>query len=79
MMTVFTEDEMLILAMYMAGSRVEAIESLEEALTESDYPDAAELISGALEKLALITDEDYLQQDLDEYSGMLEDIRSEDA
>ena len=79
MMTVFTEDEMLILAMYMAGSRVEAIESLKEALTETDGPDAAELISGVLEKLSLITDEDYPQQDLGEYEGMLEDIRSEDA
>ena len=79
MMTVFTEDEMLILAMYMAGSRVEAIESLEEALTETDDPDAGELISGALEKLTKLTDEEYLRIDYSEYEGILEDIRSEDT
>ena len=74
----FLEDEMLILAMYRAGSREASLDLMEEALfaLEQD-PDMAALLSTTINKLTQITDDEYLDIGFSEYEEQLNDISSE--
>jgi len=75
----FTEDEMLIMAMYKADSKDACLDLMEEALfaLEQD-PVMAELIGDTINKLTQLTDEEYLQIDFSEYDHQLDSIKDED-
>ena len=76
----FTDDEMLIMAMYKADSKDDSLDLMEEALfaLEQD-PAMAELIGETINKLTQLTDEEYLQIDFSEYDHQLDSIMEEDS
>ena len=78
MKTEFYEDEMMILAMYKEPSREESIKAMQAVLKDlSDEPDMLELVQETIAKLSQITDEEYIQIDLEGYNAEPEDISAE--
>lgn len=78
MTTVFTEEEMILLASGSRGNRMEAIAWLKEMYhTVEDDADMQELIEEVISKLIDITDEEYLQIDLSEYDTWIGDMQDE--
>lgn len=75
----FTEDEMIMLAMYKAESKDASLDLMEEALfaIEQD-PVMAELIGETINKVTQLRNEEYLQMDLSGYEEELERISAED-
>ena len=75
----FTEDEMLIMAMYKADSKDASLDLMEEALfaLEQD-PAMAELIGETINKLTQLTNEEYRQMDFSDYDHQLDSIMDED-
>lgn len=74
----FTEDEMLILAIYQEDSKDESLRAIEETLVELEAGDImAELLLDTIAKLGQITNEEYLQLDLREYDVQLDAIVAE--
>ena len=75
----FTEDEMLIMAMYKADSKDACLDLMEEALFALEHdPAMAELIGETINKLTQFTDEEYLQMDFSDYDHQLDSIMDED-
>lgn len=75
MKTEFTEDEMLIQAIYEADSRQESIKLIQEALPElMRDPDMTELMLDTADKLELISDDEYLELDLSDYHQEIEEL-----
>ena len=78
MTTVFTEEEMILLASGSRGNRMEAIAWLKEMYhTVEDDADMQELIEEVISKLIDITDEEYLQIDLSGYDTWIGDMQDE--
>lgn len=68
----FDEDELIALALFDEGSRSDTIASITEELPYieedgADEPEIINVIKNVLSKLKTISDEEYLQLDLDEY------------
>lgn len=64
----FTEDEMVVLAMQEAETRSECLEKLDVLIPElSEDPDMQELVQDASDKLAQITDSEYMEIDFSDY------------
>lgn len=78
MMTVFTEEEMVLLATSDTGDRAGSIAWLQELHGNMEHdPDMQELIDSILPKLDQMTDDDYSQLDFSEYDAWIEDMMEE--
>lgn len=61
----FTIEEMNLICIYSGMNRIKAIEGIAEILPEIDYDqDMLELACSALNKLSVITDEEFLDMNL---------------
>lgn len=78
MRTVFTEEEMVLLATSDTGDRAGSIAWLKEFHGNLEYdPDMQELIESILPKLEQMSEEEYSQIDFSEYDAWIEDMMEE--
>ena len=63
----FTDDELCIVSMYDSGNRADTINAIAEAVKYFDEsePELLRIVSSAFDKLHNISDEQYLELDLD--------------
>jgi hypothetical protein len=77
-MTIINQEEMLLLAIYNEGNREESMEAIEvhRDILGLDS-DMAELADSVINKLATMSDEEYLELDFSDYDAWIEDVQQE--
>lgn len=63
MTTLFTQEEIAIMAMYRTDSKEHLLADLTEAAPHIDDPQMTSLVSEVLQKLQTVTDADFQQMD----------------